>query len=153
MQFKIPQDVQQADKIIGPLTLKQLIICAVGGGISYFIYVSTAQLYVITVWLPFTAIPAIFTLAIAFLKIDGIPFIKYSLLQFERLMLKPQKRHFEKGAANPYISCLSPIPIPKQDKKVLEKQGRKAEEVQAKLKELDRLTKILDTGGEVPKST
>lgn len=31
MQYKIPQNVQIEDKIVGPLTLKQLIICGVGG--------------------------------------------------------------------------------------------------------------------------
>ena len=35
MQFKIPQDVQRADKIVGPLTLRELIIVGIGGGFTY----------------------------------------------------------------------------------------------------------------------
>ena len=38
MQFKVPQDVQRADRIVGPLTLRQLIICGIGFTISYGIY-------------------------------------------------------------------------------------------------------------------
>lgn len=29
MQYKIPQNVQIEDKIVGPLTMKQLIICGI----------------------------------------------------------------------------------------------------------------------------
>ena len=145
MQFKIPQNVQQEDKIVGPLTMKQLIICAVGGGISYFIYVSTAKLYVITLWLPLTAVPAIFTVAFAFLKINGIPFAKYSLLQIERLFIKPMKRHYEKGTADPYVSCLSQLTPPKQQKKADIKHEKKAMDVEAQVKDIERLSKILDS--------
>lgn len=144
MQFKIPQNVQQEDKIVGPLTLKQLIICAIGGSISYFIYISTSKMYVLSVWLPFTAIPALLTVAVAFLKLNGIPFLKYLLLQFERLLLKPSKRHYQKASANPYTSCLSTIPQTKNDKKNQKNLEEKAEEAQEKLKNLDKLTKILD---------
>lgn len=143
MQFKIPQDVQVEDKIVGPLTLKQLIITAVGGGFSYFVYISTSKLYVIQVWLPATIIPALLTLAIAFLKINDIPFLKFSLLQIERF-LKPRKRHFEKGSANLYTSCLSTPQTSRKSAKISKKQEKKAEDIQAQIKDIDKLTQILD---------
>ena len=43
MQYKVPQDVQREDTIIGPLTLKQLGILGVGGGIAYGIYISLGK--------------------------------------------------------------------------------------------------------------
>lgn len=139
MQFKIPQNVQQEDKIVGPLTLKQLIIVAVGGGASYFVYISLSKLYVLQVWLPFTAIPALLTLAVAFLKINGIPFLKFSLLEFERL-LKPSKRRFVKGSGEVYQSCLAQIKPLKTAKKKINKE----EEVK-NMKDINELTKILDS--------
>ena len=36
MRFKVPQDVQREDTIIGPITFKQLIIMIIGGGIGYY---------------------------------------------------------------------------------------------------------------------
>ena len=49
MQYKIPQNVRIEDKIVGPLTLKQLIILGVGGGITYAIYVALARVYYVEV--------------------------------------------------------------------------------------------------------
>ncbi|MBU1019505.1 MAG: PrgI family protein [Patescibacteria group bacterium] len=137
MQFKIPQDVQQADKIVGPLTLKQLIITAIGGGISYFIYMSTSKLYVVQVWAIATAIPALLTIAIAFVKINDIPFLKFLLLQIERF-IKPRYRHFEKSTGDPYKSCLI---TPEANKKP---SVNKKQDIESKMQDLDKLTKILD---------
>lgn len=146
MQFKVPQNVQMEDKIVGPLTLKQLIICAVGGGISYFIYISTAKIYVLSIWLPATAIPALITIAIAFVRIKDIPFIKFVLLELERLLV-PQKRFFIKGSAETYKSCLAQEQPKKQTKKEAENLKRKTEIAKNKIKDIGKLTKILDSQG------
>jgi len=146
MQFKVPQNVQMEDKIVGPLTIKQLIICAVGGGISYFIYISTAKIYVLSIWLPATAIPALITVAIAFVKIKDIPFIKFVLLELERLLV-PQKRFFIKGSAETYRSCLYQEPTKKMSKKESDMLKKKHETVKEKINDIDKLTKILDSQG------
>lgn len=146
MQFKVPQNVQMEDKIVGPLTLKQLIICAVGGGISYFIYISTSKAYVISVWLPATAIPSLLTVAIAFVKVHDITFIKFILLQIERL-IRPGKTHFEKGDAENYRSVLASQSD--EDKKTDKKLKKKEEDAREKIKNLNSLTKILDSQGKI----
>ncbi|HAU39963.1 MAG: hypothetical protein UV80_C0011G0020 [Candidatus Peregrinibacteria bacterium GW2011_GWF2_43_17] len=146
MQFKVPQNVQMEDKIVGPLTLKQLIICAVGGGISYFIYISTSNIYVLSIWLPATSIPALITVAIAFVKIKDIPFIKFVFLELERLLV-PQKRFFIKGSAETYKSCLYQEQTKKQIKKEADNIKKKNEAVKGKIKDIDKLTKILDSQG------
>ncbi|MFA6527969.1 MAG: PrgI family protein [Candidatus Gracilibacteria bacterium] len=146
MQFKVPQNVQMEDKIVGPLTLKQLIICAIGGGIAYFIYISTSKIYLMSVWLPATAVPALLTIAIAFVKIHDISFIKFVFLQLERL-IRPNKTHFEKGDAENYKSVLTPQS--NEDKKTDEKRRKKEEEAKEKIKNLDTLTKILDSQGKI----
>ena len=146
MQFKVPQNVQMEDKIVGPLTLKQLIICAVGGGIAYFIYISTSKAYVISVWLPATAIPALITVAIAFVRIHDISFIKFILLQIERL-IRPNKVYFEKGEAENYRSVLTPQSD--EDKKTDKKMKQKEDDAREKIKNLNSITKILDSQGKI----
>ncbi|EKD63078.1 MAG: hypothetical protein ACD_51C00351G0004 [uncultured bacterium] len=146
MQFKVPQNVQMEDKIVGPLTLKQLIICAVGGGIAYFIYISTSKAYVISVWLPATAIPALITVAIAFVRIHDISFIKFVLLQIERL-IRPGKVYFEKGEAENYRSVLTPQSD--EDKKTDKKMKQKEDDAREKIKNLNSITKILDSQGKI----
>ena len=45
LQYKIPQDIGIEDKIVGPFSLRQLLIVAVGGGISYAIFAISSRLY------------------------------------------------------------------------------------------------------------
>ncbi|MDZ4216954.1 MAG: PrgI family protein, partial [Candidatus Gracilibacteria bacterium] len=70
MQFKVPQDVQQADRIVWFLTLPQLIICVVGGAISYAIYAALSNQGASTIfWLPPVILTILTTVAFAFIKI------------------------------------------------------------------------------------
>lgn len=104
MQFKIPQDVQREDQIIWFLTLKQIIICAIGGGISYGVYTSLSKVYILSIALIPTVILGLITLAFAFLSIRGIPFYKVVLLFTEYLFLVPRKRIWKKGSGDAFIS-------------------------------------------------
>ncbi len=72
MRFQVPQFIEVEDKIFGPLTLKQFIYLAGGGGLSFIIYRVLDSLIL-------AAIPVIFVLAfsaaLAFYKINNKPFI------------------------------------------------------------------------------
>lgn len=73
MRFHVPQFIDVENKIFGPLTLRQFIYLAGGGGISaiaWFLipYRFIALLIIIPV--------ALFSLALAFYKINGKPFIE-----------------------------------------------------------------------------
>ncbi len=103
MQYKIPQNVQIEDKIVGPLTLKQLAIVGVGGGFTYALYTYLAKRYYIEVWLPAILPSTLLTLAIAFLKINGISFGPWVLYAIE-FIANPRKRIFQMGAADHYAS-------------------------------------------------
>ena len=91
MQYKIPQNVRIEDKIVGPLTLKQLITSGVGGGITYAIYIVLARKYFVEIWLLPTAISAGLTLIFTFVKIRGLSFSKWMLLMVEYFK-NPKKR-------------------------------------------------------------
>lgn len=95
LQYKIPQNVGIEDKIVGPFSLRQLIILAVGGGISYVLFTITSRIYEMNIIeYILVALPALFALAIAMLKIHNVTFGKYILLMFE-FAIKPKKRMWD----------------------------------------------------------
>ena len=72
MRFQVPQFTDIEDKIFGPLTFKQFIYL-VGGGGAVFVFYALLPLY-LTV---FFGIPiALFSLALAFYRVNNQPFIK-----------------------------------------------------------------------------
>ena len=143
MQFKIPQNVQLEDKIVGPLTLKQLATLGIGGGIAYAFYVSLGKTYTILVWIWPVAFFTILTLAITFLKINGIPFGKWCFLMVE-FMFIPRKRVFIMGAGDVYQATIF---AEKEKDKDVKKILTKKEKDQEKIKKLDQITKLLDSYG------
>jgi len=72
MRFQVPQFTEVEDKIFGPLTLKQFIYLAGGGGISFLFYV------IFPIWLAFIFIApvVVFVLTLAFYRVNNQPFIK-----------------------------------------------------------------------------
>ena len=137
MQFKVPQDVQREDTIIGPITLKQLIILGIGGGITYAIYTTLSALYFMEIWLPPIIVTSGLTAAFAFLKINNLPFHLYLLTLVEYVIL-PKKRIWTKGGGDPFISPFSRV-VTKKKKTPIEKVK--------KMRDLEELTGVLDTYG------
>lgn len=91
--IKIPQNVYIEDRIVGPLTLKQILIVGVGVGFSYALYGMLTKAYgalplpiTIAVWVP-AGIASIF----AFIRINDISMFRLLLLSIERLN-KPSTR-------------------------------------------------------------
>lgn len=92
MQFKIPQNIAAEDKLIGPLSLRQLIIVSVGGGLAYMIYMTMVRAGAPTVvYLPPIIIISLLTVAIAFFKKDNLTFTRMVLLLLE-MTINPPKR-------------------------------------------------------------
>lgn len=149
MQYKIPQNVQIEDKIVGPLTLRQLIKLGVGGGITYAIYVSLAKSFYIQVWLIPVLIPGILTLLFTFVKIAGIPFDQWIFLMVEYIK-NPRKRTFMMGAADNYGETLFA-----EKKKTVQSNAEalsKIERDQERLKKIGQISKMLDSYGK-PQAT
>lgn len=143
MQFKIPQNVQREDTIIGPLTMKQMIICSIGGGICYIIYLSLSKKYFMEIWLPPIIIITAITMAFAFVKINTMPFYQFIMHSIEHYF-KPRRRTWQQSSGDLFISQISTTLIkPKQNTKTLNKK----EKAKTTLKDLNKLTKILDSHG------
>ena len=73
MRFQVPQFIDVEDKIFGPLTLKQFIYLAGGGGLSFLIYVTLKSFL-------FAKIPIFIVISIsaafAFYRVNNKPFIE-----------------------------------------------------------------------------
>lgn len=91
--IKIPQNVYIEDRIVGPLTLKQIITVAVGCGFSYGLYSLLIQSYG-KIPLPITVmawIPGALSFVFAFIKINDLSLFRIILLMVERIN-KPETR-------------------------------------------------------------
>ena len=90
---KIPQNVYIEDRIVGPLTLRQTLIMAGGGGVSYTLYAMLNKTLghlslvgTVFVWIP-AALAAIFALV----RINDLSLLRICLLFIEK-MQKPTVR-------------------------------------------------------------
>lgn len=90
---KIPQNVQIEDRVVGPLSLRQIIIMAVGGGFSYMLY-TMVQRSMGTMNIPLTVIlwtPAAIAAAFALVNINDLSLLRICFLLLEK-MQKPSLR-------------------------------------------------------------
>ena len=137
MQFKVPQNVQREDKIVGPLTLKQLIICAGGGIVAYGIYVSLGRYYIWITWLPPVAIVVIITLAFAFARPLDLSFTQWLMLWIEYSLL-PRKRMWTKSSGEIIRPSTPQKETIKKGQKESEAKMNAMSERQKKLAELNK---------------
>jgi hypothetical protein len=94
--LKIPQNVYIEDRIVGPITLRQIIVMGIGGGISYVTWGIFAQANGGSTPLPVTiiaCIPFVISAAFAFVKVNDLSLLRIGFLMLER-MNKPQVRAF-----------------------------------------------------------
>lgn len=141
LQYKIPQEVGIADKIVGPFSLRQLIIIAIGVGISYVLFALASKLYELnTLEYIVIALPGIVSLAAAMVKVNNIPLPQFTLLALE-FAIKPKKRVWDHrgilGIVAPDLSDNKPS----AERTAL--NGKK----ERKDVNLEDLTRILDSGG------
>lgn len=136
-QYKVIQDIEAEDKLLGPLTLKQFIYAAVtvvAGFLAYKFAYAFHSPYIIILFLPI----------IIFFGLLAIPFgieqpNEVWLLAKFRFFLKPQVRRWDQDG----IGSLVTVTVPKKISKKLTKDFTATE---AKSR-LESLAKILDTGG------
>jgi hypothetical protein len=135
---KIPQNVYVEDRIIGPVTLRQIFLTLAGGGVSYAIYgfmKKTDNLTLVTAIASWT--PLFIMAAFAFLKINGISLFKFMLLMFEKSQ-KPAIRYWQPRKG---ISMSPRSFVPRHIKKLA--KGSLDEEEYG---EIGELSSVLDSG-------
>lgn len=143
LQYKIPQNVGIEDKIVGPLTLRQLIFLAVGFGISYVMFAIASKLYELNI-LEYIVIliPAVISAALALIKINNVTLTKF-IFMFLQFSIKPKKRFWDhRGIANivsPDLTEGKTQAVP-ETSTVIEDKAKKASN-------LSQLSQVLDSGG------
>lgn len=70
-QYQVPQFIEIEDKIFGPLTLKQFLYLAGGGGLCLILFTLLPLWLAIPLMLPVAG----FAAALAFYKVNGRPFV------------------------------------------------------------------------------
>lgn len=141
MQYKIPQNIGIEDKIVGPFSLRQLIIVAAGGGISYVIFVLASGTYELNVLEYIViALPFILSLAIALIKINNITFTKFILLALE-FAIKPKRRLWDHRGISPLVA-----PNLKEEELLPKSREQPKKTLQKKIN-LKDLSRILDSAG------
>jgi len=137
MQFLVPQFIDVEPKIFGPISVRQFIIMAVGGGLMYL----TFTLFRLVIFIPIALVLAALTFGFAFVKINTQP-LHVFLLSYTRTARKPKVKVWQKVLA----------PFKTKTKKEKEEEAKSEvvgppPEKAADLARLEELTLILDTGG------
>jgi len=71
MRYQVPQFIEIEDKIFGPLTFKQFVYIAGGGGICLILFTLLPLFLVVIIGIPIMG----FAVALAFFEVNGRPLI------------------------------------------------------------------------------
>jgi hypothetical protein len=144
LQYKIPQNVGIEDKIVGPFTLRQLIIVAVGCGISYVLFAVMSKVYELNFLEYFLIVlPALIAIAFAMVKINNIPLIKFIFL-FLEFSIKPKSRLWDHRGIS---SIVAPDLDETKKETVVSGEGSELDKKAKRAANLNDLTRTLDSGG------
>lgn len=134
---KIPQNVYREDRIIGPITLRQIMIVMICMGISYGTWAAMKSGGPVSP--PQTALawsPTVIGILFAFVKINGISLLRIVLLMLEKIE-KPSRRIWTPRNGI-YVNIVTKPPKKEESEGV-----KKHKEKNAHIEELSRL---LDQG-------
>ena len=131
MRYKVPQNIDMQDRILGPLTMVQFIYAVVGGGFCYAIYMSPIpKPYSFILIVPV----ALLVLALDFLKINERPFLDFLLSIFEYTSVPRQRLWHHENASDLKVEIYEPV----------KQTGPKAPPKQVTRQEMIDLAKRLD---------
>jgi hypothetical protein len=115
MQYQVPQFIEIEDKIFGPLTLKQFLYLAGGGGICLILFTFLPLFLVVILGIPVMAAAA----ALAFYEVNGRPMIvavehAFGYFFGSKLYLwKQREAKAQKAAPAPVAQAQAQMPVPK----------------------------------------
>lgn len=137
MQYKIPQDVQREDKIIGPFTLQQFLYLISGAMMGYIVFSIVSKIaHSFGVGFLFGIIFFAAIGAFAVIEIQGKSLPDF-VVAFILFSLRPRKRVWQKDI---FIPDIAYIPTKK-------KEGAPPKDPSQIKSELEKLSHVLDTRG------
>lgn len=92
MRFKVPQNIDMPDRVLGPLTLVQFVYAVIGFGGAYVVFNAFPMPLSFIFALPIAAL----TFAIIFIKINERPFTQF-LLSLMAFITRPKVRTWQKS--------------------------------------------------------
>jgi hypothetical protein len=72
MEYQVPQFIEVEDKVVGPLTIKQFIYLAGGGGICVVLFALLPIIFAVLLSIPFAGL----AVALSFYKVNGKSFVE-----------------------------------------------------------------------------
>lgn len=140
LRYKVPQDVQREDKILFFITMKQLVILMVTGGISYMLFVRLSETYILSqIAIAFIMLPFILGCAFCFVRIKGLGLTQFLLLNIEHLLL-PARRYWQPGSQQMVSSTVEFSMKNKDTVKIVQNKNISAEKIK-------NLADLIDSGG------
>lgn len=114
MQYQVPQFIEVEDKIFGPLTLKQFIYIAGGGGVCLLLFSTLPFFFTVLLGVPVMAL----SLGLAFYHVNNRPLIvmlehAFSYYLGSKLYLWKQRTHSTPAAENIPTAPSAALPVPK----------------------------------------
>lgn len=132
--YKVPQNVEAEDKILGPLTLKQFIYAMIGIAWIMLMYAIFGMINIILFLI--AGAPGLLFLMVGLYQRQDQPFETY-LVAIIGFFVKPRKRYWEK---EPISEVFKVTPTPPK----VEEERRDPRDVRG---QLGKLTQVLDTRG------
>lgn len=137
MQYKVPQNIDLQDKIVGPFTLIQFVYLLIGGSLIYIIITALG----VNIFSVLVASPIGFlTIALTFVKVQDQPFLKF-ILDIVQYLTRPKRRVWKKTGLQPELIITQ---TKKKETKIIDRK-------KVTKSELEKLAGELDTKGNQPK--
>ncbi len=136
MRYKVPQNIDMEDRIVGPLTMVQFVIVMAGGMLVYLCYTLFTPT---TFWI--AALPiALVTLTFAFVKVNDQPFPKFAAATL-LFLTRPKSRVWQKETGAEALKITH---------KVTPTAANTAVHSTVERSQLESLSAALDAGGAAP---
>lgn len=134
MQYKVPQNIDKPDQIVGPLTLVQFSYLAIGGALDILLN----QTFTSALKYPFIFIISAVALGFAFLKIQDRP-LQFFISASISYLFQPKTRIWHKMNDRPIFQLNKAAP----------KQEKKAPSKTYNPKDIENISQVLDAHGKV----
>jgi hypothetical protein len=127
-QYKVIQDIEAEDKLVGPLSLRQFIYAGIAAVLGYLSFISVAKggAFLLVLWVP----PMLFCMFFAWPWSPDQPTEVWALARI-RFFFKPRKRIWDQSGMKDLVT----ITVPKQVQKVFT-NGLSQTEVRSRLSAL-----------------
>lgn len=141
LRYKVPQNVQREDQILFFITMKQLVVLMVTGGISYMLYVRLNQVFILSQpAMVAITLPFLLGCAFCFIKIKGIGLFQFCLLMIEQL-LSPNRRYWQPDSQVMVSSTTNFSIKGAEEEKVTKNKNISRDKIK-------NLAELIDSGGE-----